>query len=141
MMQRNEWKFNYTAEDLFKGAKAKVEWHKGRFDFWCNKQDAIKREIGEKGIVIDEGAGGEGYMSTNVRGPTARIDSKLQDHLRQATQKVMEHRDKVTIYQGWVKILAAQKSISMYPCDHNDWIFFFGETVSTPIDPDLDGDF
>ena len=48
-MQRNEWKFEYTASKLAEAAQDKINWHKERLDWWKNKKEEVFASIRSEG--------------------------------------------------------------------------------------------
>ena len=137
-MNRNDWKFAYTADVLLKAAKAKHAFHTGRHKWWSEKRETTKALIKSEGIEIDESlAAGDsdkfgGGMSaallnsTYGRAPSVNIRNDLVADLNECNSKIMEHRNKTNDYSGWIEVLESQGSASLM-CHQDDWLFFFGK--------------
>lgn len=128
-MQRDHWSFEYTAAALEKAARAKVDFHAGRLTFWRSAKEATMKEVREAGIEVDEGVDvGAQYHSntTRLQGPRVMVRTDLQGKLTECAGKIREHADKVTEYDGWVQVLAADpgKRLSLHS---DDYLFFFGK--------------
>lgn len=126
-MRRSVWEFPYTADKLCVAAKKKMDFHNKRLEVWQKAQDETKTKIKAEGIEIDEGVNiMESSYSNRRQGPGVRIDDQLLSHLNEATQKIVEHREKVKEYSGWVEVLSSQGQAS-FTLHHDDWLFFFSE--------------
>jgi hypothetical protein len=129
-MNRNQWKFAYTADHLLVAAKTKKTWHEGRVNWWTKKRDEIKEKIKSEGIEIDESVafGTEGYLSnkSNYRGASVSIRNDLVQDLNECVNKVSEHQTKVKEYDAWVQVLESQGKVSL-DLNQDDWLFFFGK--------------
>lgn len=53
-MQRNEWKFDYTARNLAAAARERLEFHQERLAFWKQKRDEVLAQIRSEGVEVDE---------------------------------------------------------------------------------------
>lgn len=53
-MQRNDWKFDYSARQLAEAAQIKITHHRGRLDFWKGKREETLAKIRSQGLEIDE---------------------------------------------------------------------------------------
>jgi hypothetical protein len=125
-MKRNEWSFDITAEKLAAAAGAKQEFHTGRLNFWKSAQDKVMAEVKEKGISIEESAAGANYSNKSGYGPEIVVDNTFQRRLAETTTKIREHTTKVSEYDGWVQVLAANAGRT-YPLNADDYLFFFGK--------------
>lgn len=128
-MNRDEWKFTYTADKLLEAASAKIAFHSGRFDWWSAKQKEVEDKIRSEGIEIDESvaASVSNYASNSyARGPQVNIRNDLVRDLQECVGKVAEHRGKIRDYDAWSQVLASQGSTS-FDLHQDDWLFFFGK--------------
>lgn len=133
-MKRGEWAFNYPVGRVLAGARNKLEFHKGRLDFWEVKRSEVEEALRTHGLVIDESAVGAGYVGTasndvNGFGRQTRvsIDPALQRDLVETVEKVREHRGKVERYGAWIQVLSSQPETNTLELHQDDWIYFFGE--------------
>jgi len=128
-MNRDEWKFPYTADKLLEAATAKKTFHEGRLTWWQDKQKEVESTIKSEGIEIDESvAAGIGtYTSTSLhRGAQVSIRHDLVRDLQECVGKVSEHREKIKGYDAWAQVLASQGQ-SSFDLHQEDWLFFFGK--------------
>lgn len=129
---RGEWKFQYSAEEILKGAVSQRDFRLGRVEVWLKAKDEIIKEIREAGISIDEGALDfiEKFSYSNTTrspGPSVRVDQRLAQSLQEAHSKVQHHRVKAEEYSAWVKILTSQPPSHRLELTQSDWLFFFGK--------------
>ena len=133
-MNRQNWKFSYTADNLFHAALSKKNHHGERLAWWLSKQDETKEKIKSEGIEIDESVAVDlqlrsGTASNNFstyRGPVATIRNDLLEDLAECVGKADEHRGKVRDYAAWAQVLESQGKASL-DLNHDDWLFFFGK--------------
>ena len=133
-MKRDDWTVMYTGKALYDAAIMKVTYHESRQKWWLNKKIELIDKIRAEGInvtesVVDE-LGKLGYSTSNANiggnGPHIQIDAGLAAQVREASQKVHEHVDKITGYRAWVQMLDAHKDMN-FALDNDDWIYFFGK--------------
>lgn len=129
-MNRNQWKFTYTADKLLEAANTKKRWHDGRLTWWASKRDEIKETIKSEGIEIDESVsfGTENYLSNKsaYRGSSVSIRNDLVEDLNECVGKVSEHQNKIKDYDAWIQVLESQGQSSL-ELHQDDWLFFFGK--------------
>jgi hypothetical protein len=53
-VQRNEWKFDYTASRLAEAASDKIAYHRERLGFWRTTREGVMATIRAEGLEIDE---------------------------------------------------------------------------------------
>lgn len=124
-MNRNVWKFSYTANRLCEAAKKKVEWHTGRKEWWTNKKEEVMTTIKSEGLEIDESVAFKMSSSYN-RNTTVNIRNDLLKDLDECVGKMSEHENKVKDYSAWVQVLESQGHVTL-ELNHDDWLFFFGK--------------
>lgn len=133
-MKRDDWTMPYTGKTLLQAAKEKLTFHEGRKTWWTQKKDELIEKIRAEGInvtesVVDE-LGKLGYStSANLAfgGPTIQIDAGLAAQVREAAQKVHEHKEKIGQYNAWAQMLEAAPEAASFDLAHDDWMFFFGK--------------
>ncbi len=126
-MNRDEWKFSYTADRLLEAAMGKKEFHLGRLDWWSKKQKEVEGTIRSEGIEIDESvASAITNYSTAHRGAQVNIRGDLVRDLQECVVKVSEHREHIKNYDAWAQVLSSQGS-SSFDLHQDDWLFFFGK--------------
>lgn len=128
-MNRDEWKFTYTADKLFGAAEAKKAWHMERLKWWSDKRKDVEATIRSEGIEIDESvaAGSINYASNSIhRGPSVNIRNDLVRDLSECVTKTQEHEGKIRDYDAWMQVLASQGQVSL-DLHQDDWLFFFGK--------------
>jgi len=126
-MKRNDWTFEYTASKLAEAAKAKRLHHASRFDWWSAKKTETVKKVSESGIEVHDSVSNMGSnVSRGYQGPQIKIDSGLQRDLSECQQKIDEHMDAVTNYEGWLQVLSANPEARLQ-LHHDDYLFFFGE--------------
>ena len=128
-MQRNEWKFDYTAKNLAQAAQVKIDWHKERMAWWKAKKDEVFATIRREGIEVDE------KISLAFQHPKARdwergaqvmVRNDLQKDLNECLEKLQFHTRSLNEYSGWQQVLFANPE-NRLALDINDWLFFFGK--------------
>ena len=131
-MKRNEWIFSYTVSKILEAAVAKVEWHKGRVEFWTDAKKQVLEKVKADGIEVDEslakriGSSSNDYNSIN-RGTTISIRDDYAADLREAVSKIKEHQYDLSGYAAWVDILTAADQHEFMSLQHDDWLYFFGK--------------
>lgn len=127
-MKRDEWVFELKSEQLAAAARAKVEHHTGRLEFWQQAQAKVMEEVKAKGLSVEASLAGFDYGS-NVSSratPQIMVDQTYQRQLSEAHTKIIEHRKKVSEFKGWVQVLEANGGRT-YPLNADDYLFFFGK--------------
>lgn len=128
-MNRDEWKFPYTADKLLQASADKKSFHEGRLAWWENKRKEVEATIKSEGIEIDESvAAGIGTYTSNTihRGAQVSIRNDLVRDLQECVGKTAEHREKIKQYDAWGQVLASQGQAS-FDLHQDDWLFFFGK--------------
>jgi hypothetical protein len=127
-MQRNEWKFDYTAARLAEAAAAKIAHHTERLAFWKGKREEVLATIRSEGLEIDEKIV-LGYQSPKARDWERANRVTVRDDLRQNLDEVLDklkfHTDQLRQYDGWQQLLLANPEARL-GLDIEDWLFFFG---------------
>ena len=127
-MQRNEWKFDYTAARLAEAAHAKIAHHEERLAFWRGKREETLATIRSEGLEIDEKIV-LGYQSPKARdwdrANRISIRDDLRQHLDEVLDKLKFHTDQLRQYEGWRQLLLANPEARL-GLDIDDWLFFFG---------------
>jgi hypothetical protein len=127
-MQRNEWKFDYTAARLAEAAQAKIAHHGERLEFWKGKREETLAKIRADGLEIDEKIV-VGYQSPKARDWERANRVSVRDDLRQQLDEVLDklkfHTEKLGQYDGWQQMLIANPDARL-ALDIEDWLFFFG---------------
>ena len=127
-MQRNEWKFDYTAARLAEVAQAKIDHHAERLAFWKGKREEVLATIRAEGLEIDE------KIVVGVQSPKARDWERanrvtVRDHLRFRLAEVLDklrfHTEQLSQYDGWQQLLLANPEARL-GLHIDDWLFFFG---------------
>ena len=127
-MQRNEWKFDYTASALAEAAQVRLAYHHERLSFWNAKREEVLANIRSEGIEVDEKIV-LGYRNPKSRdwerGGKVMIRNDLQQHLEEVYEKLHWHTEKLSGYEAWQQVLAANPE-NRLSLDVDDWQFFFG---------------
>lgn len=127
-MEREKWKFEYTASKLAEAAQTKVNWHTERLDWWKNKKNEVFDTIRKEGIEVDE------KISLEFKNPKSRdwdrgaqvmVRNDLQKDLDECMEKLQAHTKRLNEYSGWHQVLVANPE-SRQSLDIDDWLFFFG---------------
>ena len=128
-MQRNEWKFDYTAARLADAAAGKIAYHQDRLQFWRTTREGVMATIRSEGIEIDEKL----VLATHspkardwARGAEVLIRSDLQKDLAECHEKLNWHTGKLEEYVGWQQLLEANPE-NRQSLDIEDWLFFFAK--------------
>ena len=129
-MQRNEWKFDYTASALADAAQSRIDFHQERLSFWKIKREDVLTQIRSEGVEVDEKIV-LGYRNPKSRdwerGGKVMIRNDLQQDLEEVYEKLHWHTEKLTAYDAWQKVLAANPE-NRLSLDVDDWQFFFAQT-------------
>lgn len=129
-MQRNEWKFDYTANRLAEAAQGKITHHQERLAAWQAKREEVLARIRAEGLEIDEKLV-LGYHSPKSRdwegGNRIRFREDLRRNLEEVLDKLKHHTEQVQQYQGWHQLLTANAEVRL-GLDVEDWLFFFGRS-------------
>jgi len=128
-MQRDEWKFDYTAGRLAQAAAEKVAYHQDRLQFWRTTREGVMATIRAEGLEIDE------KIVLSFRNPKGRdwdrgaevmIRNDLQKDLVECLEKLQWHTTKLEEYAGWQQVLEANPE-NRQALDIEDWLFFFAK--------------
>lgn len=142
--KRDEWEFQYTIAQLAEGARKQRDFRVARAKWWKEQKTRLVGELAEKGIVLSQSVIDEmedvaadnmamSYANTRSQAPMAGIDPNYNKQLSEAHHKVIEHRQRAEVYDGWVQLLEAQPGPgTTLQLMQTDWLFFFGK-----VNPDL----
>jgi len=128
-MQRDEWKFDYTAGRLAQATAEKVAYHQDRLQFWRTTREGVMATIRAEGLEIDE------KIVLSFRNPKGRdwdrgaevmIRNDLQKDLVECLEKLQWHTTKLEEYAGWQQVLEANPE-NRQALDIEDWLFFFAK--------------
>jgi hypothetical protein len=129
-MQRNEWKFEYTAARLAEAARTKMAYHEARLAFWRAKREEVLATIRAEGLAIDEKIV-VGHVSPKARdwegANRITVRDDLRQHLDECLHKLKAHTEFLVQYDGWSQVLDANPD-QRVPLDVEDWLFFYGKT-------------
>lgn len=127
-MNRNQWRFAYTADKLLAAAKTKRDWHTSRLNWWSAKNLETEKKIREEGLEIDRSVahGQVSTVSNSYRQPAVQIKNDLLTDFHETQSKVLEHQGKIKDYDAWVQVLETQGQAS-FDLQQDDWLFFFGK--------------
>lgn len=135
-MQRNDWKFDYSAQQLAEAAKAKIDYHAEHLGFWMKKREELMAMIRAEGIEINEKIA-LGYSNPKMRdgdrGGEIMIRNDLRKGLAETFEKLAYHTGKRDTYDGWAQVLCASPGMK-FGLDIEDWLFFFGRDVEVEED-------
>lgn len=127
-MLREEWKFDYAAEELAEAARQKLRHHDERLEFWKTKKKSVMDTIRAEGLELDE------TITSALSNPKARdwhrsaqvmVRKDLQKDLEECLDKLEWHTARRDEYDGWHQVLCAQRDKRLELQIH-DWLFFFG---------------
>lgn len=126
-MRREEWRFEYTANNLAAAAEKKIKFHAERLEWWKSKRHEVMDKIRSEGIEIDEKIS-LAYLSPKSRdwaqSTQVTIRDDLRNNLSECQEKLAHHTQKQHEYVGWQQILAANPEQRLR-LDIHDWLFFF----------------
>jgi hypothetical protein len=125
---RDEWAFEYEGKALTDAAQAKIDHHKGRFEWWRQEKEKIIAKIKAEGLEITEKTALQLAAAKSrewEHGAQVLIRNDLRTRLDEAQTKLGFHLAQLNIFQGWHQILSANPEANLR-LDHEDWLFFFG---------------
>ena len=132
-MLRDQWKFRYTARQLAEAAQTKIEFHKGRLEFWEARRKEVIGQIKADGIEVNEKSVLLQYASPKMRdfqeGGDIMIRNDLRKRLAEAYEKLAYHTGRRDTFDGWQQVLGANPDDTI-ELDIDDWLFFFGRDTS-----------
>jgi hypothetical protein len=130
-MQRDQWKFDYSASKLSAAAQDKISYHEGHLALWKTKREAVIATIRAEGIEVDEKVV-LAYNNPKARdwdrGGEILIRNDLRKVLAECYQKLAYHTEERDIYVGWKQVLEANPECRL-SLEIDDWLFFFGKDV------------
>lgn len=127
-MQKEQWKFEYTAARVAEAAGAKIDFHQGHLDFWKKKREEIVARIRAEGIEVDEKivlAHSNPKARDWDRGGEIMIRNDLRKDLAECFRKLAYHMELRDSFDGWRQVLNANPELRL-PLDIEDWLYFFG---------------
>jgi len=126
-MQRNEWKFDYTAARLVDGVQTKIAHHQDRLAYWRGQRETVLSTIRAEGLEIDEKIV-MGYQSPKSRdwdrANRVTVREDLRHQLDEVLDKLKSHTEQLTQYDGWRQMLLANPQAQL-ALDIDDWLYFF----------------
>ena len=127
-MKRTSWEFQYSADILVKATSDKKDYHISRLQWWENQKKAVMEKIKSEGLEIDDSlVEGTKFSNSNYsRGTSVSVRYDLQEDLTECVDKIKEHTNKRNEYDAWFQVLGAH-GLTMFPLNHDDWLFFFGK--------------
>lgn len=132
-MLRDQWKFRYTARQLAEAAQTKIEFHKGRLEFWESRRKEVIGQIKSDGIEVNEKSVLLQYASPKMRdfqeGGDIMIRNDLRKRLAESYEKLAYHTGRRDTFDGWQQVLGANPDDTI-ELDIDDWLFFFGRDTS-----------
>jgi hypothetical protein len=127
-MQREQWKFDYTAAKLAEAAGIKISYHDERLGFWKHKREEVIATIRAEGIEVDEKVV-LAYTNPKTRdwdqGGEILVRNDLRKDLAECFKKLSYHTERRDTYDGWKQVLDANPE-NRQSLDISDWLFFFG---------------
>lgn len=124
-MKRDDWSFEYEANELAKAAAEKADMHAGKKKWWEDKKAEVMQKIRESGIEVHDSVAASYSSTKGFQSPHIKIDGTLQDDLSETVNKISVHDRLLNEYQGWMQVLASNPKMRM-DLDHDDWLYFFG---------------
>ena len=130
-MQREQWKFDYTASRLATAAQSKIVYHQEQLRFWREKRAEVIDTIRSEGIEVDEKIV-LAYANPKARdwdrGGEILIRNDLRKVLAECYQKLAYHTEERDTYDGWRQVLEANPD-NRLSLEIDDWLFFFGKDI------------
>ena len=103
-MRREEWRFEYTANNMATAAETKIKFHAERLEWWKSKRHEVMDKIRSEGIEIDEKIS-LAYLSPKSRdwaqSTQVTIRDDLRNNLSECQEKLAHHTQKQNEYIGW----------------------------------------
>lgn len=124
-MNRDEWKFEYTASHLADAANKKKSTHTEKQRWWEDKKAEVMAKVRESGIEIRDSVAASYSSTKGGYGPQIEVDEGMQRDLTECQQKIREHEKLVRDYDAWTQVLTANPEARLQ-LDHEDYVFFFG---------------
>lgn len=127
-MNRGNWEFEYTASKLADAAESQKAHRLSRITVWEGKKEEVMRKIKDSGLSVHEGVAASlsNYTNSLRQGATVMVDPTLQSDLSECLEKIQQHRDAATNYDGWIQLLNANREARL-KLKYHDWMFFFGK--------------
>lgn len=127
-MNRGTWEFEYTASKLAEAAESQKEHRLSRIKIWEGKKEEVMRKIKETGLSVHESVASSLSNYTNAirQGAQVMVDPTLQSDLSECLEKIQQHRNAATDYDGWIQLLGANREARL-KLKYHDWMFFFGK--------------
>ena len=126
-MLRDEWKFEYAADQIAIGVQTKIAYHAERLAYWKGKREQVMASIRADGLEIDEKvvlAHRNPKSRDWERGAQVMVRNDLQKDLEECLAKLQWHTDQLDQYGGWEQVLTANSAVRL-SLDIEDWLFFF----------------
>jgi len=131
-MKRDQWTFQYSANQLAEASQKKIKFHNERLEFWGARRSKIIDQIKADGIEVNEKSVLQ-YTTPKMRdyqeGGDIMIRNDLRKSLAEAYEKLSYHTGRRDIYDGWRQVLEAN-SEDKIDLHIDDWLFFFGQDTS-----------
>jgi hypothetical protein len=126
-MMRERWEFSFEAAALADAAAKKKLHHADRLAFWERAKSKVMADVRETGIEVSESEAGGSYANTaRAYAPQVMVRADLQKRLSECHGKILEHAEKVKVYEGWVQVLKGNPAARL-SLHADDYLFFFGD--------------
>ncbi len=123
-MQKEEWKFEYTAAKVAEAARVKTAGHNERLEFWKKKREEIIATIRSEGIEVDEKVA-LAYSNPKARdwdnGGEILIRNDLRKVLAECFKKLAYHTELRDSFDGWRQFLQAHPTPISTPIAFNQF--------------------
>lgn len=134
-MNRDNWTFRYTANQLAEATRAKIEHHVKCLEFWDSRREQLIAEIRADGIEVNEKTVLQTPERPHIKGRDwtgggdVMIRNDLRKSLAESYEKLSYHTVRRDQYNGWLQAFTDNPENS-HELDMDDWQFFFGKDVS-----------
>jgi len=118
MSKRKEHTFQFTAEQIAKGAATEAEYHTMRARWWDDEYNRAAEEAKAKGVEIRH------YAVTGGNRAQVVIDASLQHRIEESASKRSKHQQSADRFRVEAAAYASQPAATAYALDGEDVMYF-----------------
>ena len=115
---RSKWTVEVEAHHLLKAAAARVEYHKGRVEWWSAQRADAEAKLREGGITIKHFDNSSGVRAEAV------LDQTLSRRITECERKVESHRQLEKRYRAFVSFFGLSSPAAKFKLNADDVLYF-----------------
>ncbi len=112
-MYRNEWKFQFSGDELLNASTEKVTYHTERLNWWGAELASSETALRERGVEFRE------YQQTGGSRLETVLDPDLSRRVSECRSKIDHHREMLRDFTMYVNLFDRNRE-TMFPLSSHD---------------------